>query len=110
MCTPILHARRCEPWKIAIKIKTRTRTKIRIRIKTKTEAKIKTRTKTRVRTRIRTEAKIKVAEPLLDQGADTGEGVEIFRLLFPFSRLHFAMIYSIIEGKRKVRSFYVGFT
>ena len=106
MCTPILHARRCEPWKIAIKIKTRTRTKIRIRIKTKTEAKIKTRTKTR----IRTEAKIKVAEPLLDQGADTGEGVEIFRLLFPFSRLHFAMIYSIIEGKRKVRSFYVGFT
>ena len=108
MCTPILHARRCEPWKIAIKIKTRTRTKIRI--KTKTEAKIKTRTKTRVRTRIRTEAKIKVAEPLLDQGADTGEGVEIFRLLFPFSRLHFAMIYSIIEGKRKVRSFYVGFT
>ena len=80
--------------------------KIRIRIKTKTEAKIKTRTKTR----IRTEAKIKVAEPLLDQGADTGEGVEIFRLLFPFSRLHFAMIYSIIEGKRKVRSFYVGFT
>ena len=106
MCTPILHARRCEPWKIAIKIKTRIRTKIRIRINTKTEAKIKTRTKTR----IRTEAKIKVAEPLLDQGADTGEGVEIFRLLFPFSRLHFAMIYSIIEGKRKVRSFYVGFT